>query len=113
MSLNFALLVICFATSTMMKTLARVTRSKFPCETSFLAKPILDAEVICVIMAYFQKSLHSHLCYYFALFLEQKKIKSDRLVGFHWSVLGKIFSQKLIFDSIGTNLLTVTPSYFS
>ena len=81
MSLNFALLVICFTTSTMMKTLARVTRSNFPCETSFLAKPILDAGVICVIMAYFQKNLHSRLATILFYFQNKKKLKvMDQLV---------------------------------
>ena len=40
MPVTFALLVIYFTTSIMIKILARVTRSKFPCKTSFPAKPV-------------------------------------------------------------------------
>ena len=40
MSLTFALYIICFTTSIMIKILARVTRNKFPCDTSSPAKPV-------------------------------------------------------------------------
>ena len=90
MSLTFALFLICFTTSIMIKILARVTWNQFLRQTSFPAKPVFLPNqfphqtsflprqtnigckkflVICFILAYFENNLQLHLlCYYFVLF---------------------------------------------
>ena len=109
MSLTFALILICFTTSIMMKILARVTWNQFPSQKLF--KFLM------------QKSFVSHWhvlkLSYTHIFCSKSKniyiyIKSDRSIGFFevfWEKV--IFLQKLSFDNIGTNLLAVTSFYFS
>ena len=124
MSLTFALFLICFTTCIMIKILETSFPAKpvsspnqFPRQTNIGCKKFI-VEVICFILAYFENNLHSRLCYYFVVLRpknkKKKKIKSDRSIGFYWSVLRKFFFFKnSFFDSIGTSLLAMTSFYFS